>query len=651
MKIDQCLFGYDDGHKLLSSSLSLGAEISLLTELSDLAPNTVFGQSEGYWTGIPAPKMGRYVLMRTWAAPEMSRPGCVWTHALLIEPRLLESIEHLSMLQPLFTRPRNSADLGHYSNVLSVADISTHESTKPFDGPVVEKLINSLYGKGGPSIDVVAPDELDTPLFAVWSQQWPRLRRNFRFQTAAIRSNSSSNGVRFDITASIGNTLEAPSSVVDKYPEWVVAAYLDVEAGSVGKLRAFLWQYGQDVTRQKGSFKPLVELWVVSTHQPFLNGAKLCSFIKRFFPSMEDALTLKLDLINGMLIPDAQPELVRFWLQHNNNNIPFLPAPTLEGIKRMMKLWPNFSRQLLELAEFTSSKNSVIENNIFECVESKISATEFWDRTQSYPNLQHRILNKQPELLLESGALKIDTEVLVSMLALLKTQDSRLEGFVLSLILKEDERFVLPVFNYFPRIAARQVIKATNENSNLSTEAWRHELVRRPELLLTVESLGSVSRQSVLYEYLQLLELSSFAVLSAGSEPWIAAMSNASDDLWGERKDILNSSVLILALDSYTTGWKGVERLFEEVHSKILADKLHGKAREILDAWLPESGWFSNWDLGFRLRLMVVNVYINNRWQIESFNVLSQDHRTRMMLSEIASDVPGGKVFSRAIKY
>ncbi|MEX5616905.1 hypothetical protein ABFV55_19465, partial [Pseudomonas syringae] len=86
MKIDQCLFGYDDGHKLLSSSLSLGGELSLLTELSDLAPNTMFGVSEGYWTGIPAPSIGRYVLMRTWTAPEMSRPGCVWTHALLIEP-------------------------------------------------------------------------------------------------------------------------------------------------------------------------------------------------------------------------------------------------------------------------------------------------------------------------------------------------------------------------------------------------------------------------------------------------------------------------------------------------------------------------------------------------------------------------------------
>src|SRR5476649_1952553 len=114
MKIDQCLFGYDDGNRLLASSFPLGAETSLLTELSDLAPGTVFGRSEGYWTGLPAPSIGRYVLMRTWPAPEMPRPGCVWTHALLIKPNYLESIADLSRLQTLVIQPANSKDRDRY---------------------------------------------------------------------------------------------------------------------------------------------------------------------------------------------------------------------------------------------------------------------------------------------------------------------------------------------------------------------------------------------------------------------------------------------------------------------------------------------------------------------------------------------------------
>src|SRR3546814_5522694 len=89
MTIDQCLFGYEDGHRLLASSMSLGDQTSLLTKLSDLAPGTLFGSSNGYWTGLPLPELGRYALFRTWPAPEMPRPGCV------------RSEEHTSELQSL----------------------------------------------------------------------------------------------------------------------------------------------------------------------------------------------------------------------------------------------------------------------------------------------------------------------------------------------------------------------------------------------------------------------------------------------------------------------------------------------------------------------------------------------------------------------
>ena len=59
--------------------------------------------------------------MRTWRAPEMSRPGCVWTHALLIEPALLESLEHLSVLQQFFSRPVGYADFGRSREPLLIA--------------------------------------------------------------------------------------------------------------------------------------------------------------------------------------------------------------------------------------------------------------------------------------------------------------------------------------------------------------------------------------------------------------------------------------------------------------------------------------------------------------------------------------------------
>ncbi|STR60880.1 Uncharacterised protein [Klebsiella pneumoniae] len=201
MKLDHCLFGYDDGHRLIASSLPLGDEIAYLTELSDLAPGVIFGSSKGYWTGLPAPTIGRYVLMFTWPAPEMPRPGCVWTHALLLEPSMLESIKDLSILQGVISRPGNFVNKDYYSQPLEV-DLTRKKITQlPLDLLLVEKLIDSLYGKVKTSIEVSSSDLLDRPLFAVWSQQWPRLRRNFRFQTAVSRKPRSTGSARFDIIA------------------------------------------------------------------------------------------------------------------------------------------------------------------------------------------------------------------------------------------------------------------------------------------------------------------------------------------------------------------------------------------------------------------------------------------------------------------
>ena len=157
MKFDQCLFGYDDGHRLLASSLPLGSEASPLTELSDLAPGTVFRGSEGYWTGVPAPALGRYVLMRTWPAPEMSRPGCVWTHALLIDLALLESLDDLSVLQKIPVRPGPVFNLSHYREPISVDKSQVVNIPPRINDAIVKQLIVSLYADGGPTIEANSP--------------------------------------------------------------------------------------------------------------------------------------------------------------------------------------------------------------------------------------------------------------------------------------------------------------------------------------------------------------------------------------------------------------------------------------------------------------------------------------------------------------
>ena len=118
--IHQALFGYDDGHKLIASSLRLPTDVAVdLTVISDLAPGVRFEGSEGYWTGFPLPTLKRYALMRTWPAPEMPRPGCVWSHVVMLETEALAELSNLSRLAALFRRPSDGWNKTDYSQPIS----------------------------------------------------------------------------------------------------------------------------------------------------------------------------------------------------------------------------------------------------------------------------------------------------------------------------------------------------------------------------------------------------------------------------------------------------------------------------------------------------------------------------------------------------
>ena len=84
MRLDQTLHGYKDGHRLLRASRELPASTHRqMALLSDMSGSTLVRGFEEYLTGYPLPEIGVYAIARTWYAPEMRRPGCVWTHTLL----------------------------------------------------------------------------------------------------------------------------------------------------------------------------------------------------------------------------------------------------------------------------------------------------------------------------------------------------------------------------------------------------------------------------------------------------------------------------------------------------------------------------------------------------------------------------------------
>ena len=196
-KIDHALFGYAEGHRQLASTLRLPSQdLYHLGAASDLASDVRLDPSESYVTGLPLHDSRRYALIRTWPAPEMPRPGCVWSHVLLLDEAALSTQRDMSTFFALFRNPKQT-DRGFYTVPISSMPTVGSEVVAPSD--LVVETLESYYARETAFLNAgVAAEQIEAAIAAVWSQQWPKLRAGFSFRTARLGSTRRRNA-RYDV--------------------------------------------------------------------------------------------------------------------------------------------------------------------------------------------------------------------------------------------------------------------------------------------------------------------------------------------------------------------------------------------------------------------------------------------------------------------
>jgi hypothetical protein len=216
--IQQTLHGYAGGHRLLAASVDLPAHAQeVLAALSDLSGPRPHQGFESYLTTYPLGGTDFIVFARTWNAPEMSRPGCVWTHSLLVPTAVLGTVPDLSVLTQLHLRPnreiggtsstrasRQIANLGpEYSRPIEIRStaVAPLQRVAEDDQQLAYAVMRGLYGEAAPNpVVVLAANShaAEGVVLALWSQQWPQLRASFLFCTGALAPRSI-DGHPFDL--------------------------------------------------------------------------------------------------------------------------------------------------------------------------------------------------------------------------------------------------------------------------------------------------------------------------------------------------------------------------------------------------------------------------------------------------------------------
>lgn len=261
IKVHQALHGYSDGHRQLACSARLSPlDAKLVLVMSDVSGSGVASEGSSYLTGYPLSEGGMYALARTWSAPEMPRPGCVWTHTLFIGFPDLAAISTPSRLSQLFARP-DSQSWSNYS-MPGVLDMSDGDEPEPRMSMLEEDwlaaVLNGLYES--PSSRVVAKRDrglqVDALALRIWDQQWPRLRRSFKFCTFTTKDRSTSSAP-FDLQilpsldkssrARLPNTREVSPRSFESQPDWLMTLMDDARQPNYGGLRDTLKRLGADI--------------------------------------------------------------------------------------------------------------------------------------------------------------------------------------------------------------------------------------------------------------------------------------------------------------------------------------------------------------------------------------------------------------------
>lgn len=652
---------------MLASSLRLPEDAaSILLLLSDLAPGLSIPAHGSYWTGIPLPSAKSYALIRTWLAPEMSRPGCVWTHALIVAFADIARFPDLSVLVEFVSRPNAVNNLEMYSAPIlltpSAGESTLTREALASDATDAHRVVKAIYADWGTG-KVVAPlGALDSTIFAVWSQQWPRLRRSFSFRTAASPNESLSTAKKFDLTVLLGSERDQKSMLddeADAIEAWQMTCIDDILFPFNTEFRRFLWRYGSDVRLGRKRFKFLANVYL-STRSERLSGKnlrKILTNVTKVLSSPEDGKVLKEDLVGRnqySLLPSTDAiDMLAFYM--NDPIASRLPTPSAEVFEAIQYDWLDRSEEILSIAETAAARETELGTKLLDRLAAVTDTSTFLSSTTTRPNLRNRLLKANPSLLDSDDLVKVSDAELLRLVQYVPDDDQELiDHILLRLLAVDNTRLAKEMVRRFPDSAIATVIAAmelflTGDGMTVP-QSWVKAVGEQSSTVLHGGFIERARTTSALASFASMLGYVQPSTLQVGPMPWANGLKNARDDLGGSDRQKFLVFLLELALHKPATGCEPLfEIAFDPIHADLRYSKLDWEQTSQLLQYLPNLGWLKNWDNCLRLRVGVVEAYVTCSLNPKSFKRLTANVDLYKDLIELADDSKDGHKFLKKL--
>jgi hypothetical protein len=267
------------------------------------------GEWEALLAGYPLAS-GLYAWSLTWPAPEMPRPGCVWSHSLIIDPSDLPTLGSAEFLAA-FRRPVVGEE-SLYSRTLEVNPAKGTGRRPKVDPAFLAALLWSFYEPPLMSVRVSAVPWKDCErhqvLVSIWMQQWAALRGVSSFSDAPSTPRRLDESTPYDLQLHRSGRIAQRRDgerVLGGVPKARPPLWASEAAGELlarDGLGEFLRAYGEEFGPDRGVFHSLASVWLVDGGDQRSIELAL-NQISALFPEREQGAALK----HALLDPRQKP--------------------------------------------------------------------------------------------------------------------------------------------------------------------------------------------------------------------------------------------------------------------------------------------------------------------------------------------------------
>lgn len=669
-QIQQCLHGYDDGHELLASSIKLSSpDAYLLSQLSDLSGQNSPQEMSGYLTGYPLENAPYYVIARTWLATELPRPGCAWTHSLLIENGDLSALRQAEPLMELFRRPElvgGQLNRSFYGLPLAVSEdmfwappsVDGHEDR-------LEAIVRGLYQAPKKKIFLVSSgkESNTTTVLGIWSQQWPRLRRSFRFCSGTLQDRSDGK-LKFDLQilvqsralSSILNDAEAlvldrlrPADLLDA--NWVADVVKDIRNPPLSALRRFLWRYGPDTRGGREGFQHLANIYhlllagdadsvlkAVSIYE--MESAQFATFLKHVIEGYSAGS------LSG--IPAVAPlALLRVLLRWGENTLPLDSAEDIATAAVKDAGRPVVADALL------GTKDS--HTTAWEGGARAVLRDSFSTKASGAAKLVESLVSRNASLLGLGEVWSAPPATLESLLTRLSPQ-ALSPAVIRTASCAAFHAGQSKATYYFLRQDAQAAAFGLMDAAEASDSDFDYKSLC--QVLEDYEKPATAwlkqrdsARPGPLAVILELVGYDRRVITSFNPLVWVPLAS--AESLWSPQIVMQSKAALLMTAlnsDSWNAGGMLAAGSFELIHRLLANDDLPHRLWYELRRSVPELDWRDNWDKAERLRHAILNSFAKD-WPLERFfEVITSSGSFEAMITSKILNRPQSKVVNSILE-